>query len=175
MLRLLFLAPIDAILQLRLVNFDILDGEKWFSVNIEGDAAVIPARNVPVVASPMKKLSNAISSRISALTRRADDNNRWSVGSNTFSMSIDLQMWSLALWKLPELYSNTYSAYDRSSSAVATAKFLLPCMYRLISNARCETRHEIDIRFAIDGKCLSLTVYAWTLRTMASTFSKKNP
>lgn len=82
-------------------------------------------------------LSSAISSKINAFTRRADDNNKWSLGKRDRRISIDLQMWSLALWKLPELYSKTYKAYDKSSSAVATAKFLLPWIERLMSNARC--------------------------------------
>lgn len=101
--------------------------------------------NLPVVLSAMGKLSKAISSRIKAFTLRADDKSKWSFGNRDRKISMDLQIWSLALWKLPELYSKTYKAYDKSSSAVATAKFLFPCIERLISNARYNINHKETI------------------------------
>lgn len=105
-------------------------------------------RYLPEVLSP---LSNAISSRISAFTLLADDNSKWSFGNSERRLSIDLQMCSRAMWKLPLEYSKTYKAYDRSSSAVATAKFLLPCIERLMSNARyCNEMLTFFIKYLFD-------------------------
>lgn len=80
-------------------------------------------------------LSNAISSKIKALTRLADANIKLSLGTNAFNISIARPTCSCAFSKFPELYSRTYNAYAKSSCCIAKWKLRGPNIACLMSNA----------------------------------------